>query len=489
MRLYDKPAHVLHDMLVNKEITSVELTQDVLSRIDEVEGDVEAYLTITRAEALAQAEAVDKKIAAGEKISFLEGIPGAIKDNICTKGVKTTCASKILEHFVPPYDATVMTKIKEENPVILGKVNMDEFAMGGSTENSAYHVTHNPWNLDCVPGGSSGGSAAAVAAGTAIWALGSDTGGSIRQPASFCGVVGMKPTYGRVSRYGLVAYASSLDQIGPLTRDVTDCAHLLNIIAGHDEMDYTSSAAEVPDYTKALVEDVKGLKIGLPKEYFVEGMDPEVEQAVRTAIKKYEELGAEVVEISLPHTEYAISTYYLIAPAEAATNLERYDGVSYGERVDGEDLVQMMTNTRDEKFGEEVKRRIMIGNYALSAGYYDAYYLKALKVRTLVQQDYTEAFKKVDVIMAPTAPTPAFKIGEMIADPLQMYLQDVCTVPLNLAGLPGISIPCGKSSKGLPIGLQIIGKPLAEETLIRTAYTYEQSQDYHKQMPELGGNH
>lgn len=489
MRLYDKPAHVLHDMLVNKEITSVELTQDVLSRIDEVEGDVEAYLTITRAEALAQAEAVDKKIAAGEEISFLEGIPGAIKDNICTKGVKTTCASKILEHFVPPYDATVMTKIKEENPVILGKVNMDEFAMGGSTENSAYHVTHNPWNLDCVPGGSSGGSAAAVAAGTAIWALGSDTGGSIRQPASFCGVVGMKPTYGRVSRYGLVAYASSLDQIGPLTRDVTDCAHLLNIIAGHDEMDSTSSAAEVPDYTKSLVEDVKGLKIGLPKEYFVEGMDPEVEQAVRTAIKKYEELGAEVVEISLPHTEYAISTYYLIAPAEAATNLERYDGVSYGERVDGEDLVQMMTNTRDEKFGEEVKRRIMIGNYALSAGYYDAYYLKALKVRTLVQQDYTEAFKKVDVIMAPTAPTPAFKIGEMIADPLQMYLQDVCTVPLNLAGLPGISIPCGKSSKGLPIGLQIIGKPLAEETLIRTAYTYEQSQDYHKQMPELGGNH
>ncbi len=489
MRLYDKPAHVLHDMLVNKEITSVELTQDVLSRIDEVEGDVEAYLTITRAEALAQAEAVDKKIAAGEKISFLEGIPGAIKDNICTKGVKTTCASKILEYFVPPYDATVMTKIKAENPVILGKVNMDEFAMGGSTENSAYHVTHNPWNLDCVPGGSSGGSAAAVAAGTAIWALGSDTGGSIRQPASFCGVVGMKPTYGRVSRYGLVAYASSLDQIGPLTRDVTDCAHLLNIIAGHDEMDSTSSAAEVPDYTKSLVEDVKGLKIGLPKEYFVEGMDPEVEQAVRTAIKKYEELGAEVVEISLPHTEYAISTYYLIAPAEAATNLERYDGVSYGERVDGEDLVQMMTNTRDEKFGEEVKRRIMIGNYALSAGYYDAYYLKALKVRTLVQQDYTEAFKKVDVIMAPTAPTPAFKIGEMIADPLQMYLQDVCTVPLNLAGLPGISIPCGKSSKGLPIGLQIIGKPLAEETLIRTAYTYEQSQDYHKQMPELGGNH
>lgn len=488
MRLYEKPAHVLHDMLVNKEITSVELTQDVLQRIDEVEGDVEAYLTITREEALKQAAAVDEKIANGEEISFLEGIPGAIKDNICTKGVKTTCASKILEHFVPPYDATVMTKIKAENPVLLGKVNMDEFAMGGSTENSAYHVTHNPWNLNCVPGGSSGGSAAAVAAGTAIWALGSDTGGSIRQPASFCGVVGMKPTYGRVSRYGLVAYASSLDQIGPLTRDVTDCAHLLNIIAGHDEMDSTSSTADVSDYTKSLVEDVKGLKIGLPKEYFVKGMDPEVEQAVRAAIEKYKELGAEVVEISLPHTEYAISTYYLIAPAEAATNLERYDGVSYGERVDGEDLVQMMTNTRDEKFGEEVKRRIMIGNYALSAGYYDAYYLKALKVRTLVQQDYMEAFKKADVIMAPTAPTPAFKIGEMIADPLQMYLQDVCTVPLNLAGLPGISIPCGKSSKGLPIGLQIIGKALDEATLIRAAYTYEQSQDYHKEMADLGGN-
>ncbi|WP_303105353.1 Asp-tRNA(Asn)/Glu-tRNA(Gln) amidotransferase subunit GatA [uncultured Mitsuokella sp.] len=488
MRLYEKPAHVLHDMLVNKEITSVELTQDALQRIDEVEGDVEAYLTITREEALKQAAAVDERIANGEEISFLEGIPGAIKDNICTKGVKTTCASKILEHFVPPYDATVMTKIKAENPVLLGKVNMDEFAMGGSTENSAYHVTHNPWNLNCVPGGSSGGSAAAVAAGTAIWALGSDTGGSIRQPASFCGVVGMKPTYGRVSRYGLVAYASSLDQIGPLTRDVTDCAHLLNIIAGHDEMDSTSSTADVLDYTKSLVEDVKGLKIGLPKEYFVKGMDPEVEQAVRAAIEKYKELGAEVVEISLPHTEYAISTYYLIAPAEAATNLERYDGVSYGERVDGEDLVQMMTNTRDEKFGEEVKRRIMIGNYALSAGYYDAYYLKALKVRTLVQQDYMEAFKKVDVIMAPTAPTPAFKIGEMIADPLQMYLQDVCTVPLNLAGLPGISIPCGKSSKGLPIGLQIIGKALDEATLIRAAYTYEQSQDYYKEMADLGGN-
>lgn len=488
MRLYEKPAHVLHDMLVNKEITSVALTEDVLKRIDEVEGDVKAYLTITRDEALAQAKAVDEKIAKGETISFLEGIPGAIKDNICTKGIKTTCASKILEHFVPPYDATVMTKIKAQNPVILGKLNMDEFAMGGSTENSAYHPTCNPWNTDCVPGGSSGGSAASVAAGTSIWALGSDTGGSIRQPASFCGVVGMKPTYGRVSRYGLVAYASSLDQIGPLTRDVTDCANILNIICGHDEMDSTSSEAEVPDFTKALVEDVKGLKIGLPKEYFVDGMDPEVEKTVRAAIEKYKELGAEIVDISLPHTKYAISAYYLIAPAEAATNLQRYDGVSYGERVEGEDLVAMMTNTRTEKFGEEVKRRIVIGNYALSAGYYDAYYLKAMKVRTLVQQDYNKAFKKVDVIMAPTAPTPAFKIGEMISDPLQMYLQDACTVPLNLAGLPGMSIPCGYSSSGMPIGLQIIGKALDEETILRAAYTYEQSQNYHDEMAKLGGN-
>lgn len=381
-----------------------------------------------------------------------------------------------------------MTKIKAQNPVILGKANMDEFAMGGSTENSAYHPTCNPWNTDCVPGGSSGGSAASVAAGTSIWALGSDTGGSIRQPASFCGVVGMKPTYGRVSRYGLVAYASSLDQIGPLARDVTDCANILNIICGHDEMDSTSSEAEVPDFTKALVEDVKGLKIGLPKEYFVDGMDPEVEKTVRAAIEKYKELGAEIVDISLPHTKYAISAYYLIAPAEAATNLQRYDGVSYGERVEGEDLVAMMTNTRTEKFGEEVKRRIVIGNYALSAGYYDAYYLKAMKVRTLVQQDYNKAFKKVDVIMAPTAPTPAFKIGEMISDPLQMYLQDACTVPLNLAGLPGMSIPCGYSSSGMPIGLQIIGKALDEETILRAAYTYEQSQNYHDEMAKLGGN-
>lgn len=489
MRYFDQPAHVLHDMLKQKEISAVELTQDVLKRIDEVEGSVGAYLTLTKEAALEQAGKVDEKLAKGEEIPFLAGIPGAIKDNICTKGIKTTCASKILEHFIPPYDATVMTKLKAESPVLLGKTNLDEFAMGGSTENSAYHVTRNPWNTDDVPGGSSGGSAAAVAAGTAIWALGSDTGGSIRQPASFCGVVGLKPTYGRVSRYGLVAYASSLDQIGPLTRDVADAAHLLNVISGHDDMDATSSATAVPDFTASLREDVKGLKIGLPKEYFTKGMDPEVERAVRAAIETYRSLGAEVIGISLPHTEYAISTYYLIAPAEAATNLQRYDGVSYGERVEGSDLVEMMTNTRTEKFGEEVKRRIMIGNYALSAGYYDAYYLKALKVRTLIQQDYTEAFSRVDVIMCPTAPTTAYPIGSMISDPLRMYLQDICTVPLNLAGLPGISIPCGRSSQGMPIGLQIIGKALDEETILRAAYTYEQSQDYHKEMAPLGGKH
>ena len=488
MKLFEQPAHVLHDMLVNKEITSLELTQAVLARIDEVEGDVQAYLTITREEALAQAKAVDEKIAKGEEIAFLEGIPGAIKDNICTKGIKTTCASKILQKFVPPYDATVMQKLEAQNPVVLGKTNLDEFAMGGSTENSAYHPTCNPWNTDCVPGGSSGGSAAAVAAGTAVWALGSDTGGSIRQPASFCGVVGMKPTYGRVSRYGLVAYASSLDQIGPITKDVTDCAHILNIIAGRDEMDSTSLDVQVPDFTKALVQDVKGLKIGLPKEYFVKGMDPEVEAAVKNGVKELEKLGAEVVEISLPNTDYAISTYYLIAPAEAATNLARYDGVSYGERAeDASDLVEMMTKTRTQYLGEEVKRRIMIGNYALSAGYYDAYYLKALKVRRLVKEDYDKAFKDVDVIVCPAAPSVAYKIGEKIANPLEMYLQDACTVPLNLAGLPGISVPCGYNKDKMPIGMQIIGKALDEETILRVAYTYEQSQSYHEDRAQLGG--
>lgn len=479
MSLYKENAHTLHAMLTEKKISAQELAEDVFARIDDTEEKIGAYLSLNRENALKQAKATDEKIARGEKIAVLEGIPCAIKDNICTKGIKTTCASKILENFVPPYDATAAKKLFAENPVLLGKTNMDEFAMGGSTENSAFKKTRNPHDTERVPGGSSGGSAAAVASGEAVFALGSDTGGSIRQPASFCGVVGLKPTYGRVSRYGLVAYASSLDQIGPVTRDVTDAAHVLNAIAGHDEMDSTSSKTNVPDFTKALVADVKNLKIGVPKEYFAKGLDADVEKSVRAAIKKFEELGAHAEEISLPHTEYAIAAYYLIAPAEAATNLERYDGVSYGERIDGEDVPSMMINTRSKLFGAEVKRRIIIGNYALSAGYYDAYYLKALKVRTLVQKDYTEALKKVDVIMTPTAPTPAYKIGELAGDPLAMYLQDVCTVPLNLAGLPGISVPCGKSENGMPIGLQIIGRALDEATLLRAAFAYEQTQNFH----------
>ena len=474
MNLNEKTAHELHEMLTAKKISAVELTEEVFKKIAESEDKIGAFVTLTKDEAIKSAKVVDEKISHGEDISILAGIPCAIKDNICTKGIKTTCASKILENFVPPYNATVMNKLNAIDPVVVGKTNMDEFAMGGSTENSGFHVTHNPHDLERVPGGSSGGSAAAVASNETIYALGSDTGGSIRQPASFCGVVGLKPTYGRVSRYGLVAYASSLDQIGPITKDVTDCAHVLNVISGHDEMDSTSSTAEVPDFTKSLIADVKNLKIGLPKEYFIDGMDNEVENAVRNAAKTFEKLGATLKEISLPHTDVAVSTYYLIAPAEAATNLERYDGVSYGARVDGVDVVEMMKNTRSEKFGEEVKRRIMIGNYALSAGYYDAYYLKALKVRTLIQKDFIEAFKDVDIILAPTAPTAAYKIGEMISDPLKMYLQDICTVPLNLAGLPGISIPCGFTSNKLPIGFQLIGKALDEATIIQAAYTYEQ---------------
>ena len=484
MNLYEMTAHELHELLTAKKISATELAKNIYARIDARDSEIGAYLELTRTQALETAAAVDAKISRGETIAPLEGIPCAIKDNICTKGVRTTCASKILENFVPPYDATVITKLRAQNPVILGKLNMDEFAMGGSTENSAYHPTKNPWDTARVPGGSSGGSAAAVASGEAIFTLGSDTGGSIRQPASFCGVVGMKPTYGRVSRYGLVAFASSLDQIGPLTRDVTDCANVLNAICGLDEMDSTSTAAPVPDFTKSLVADVKGLKIGLPKEYFVAGLDKEVESAVISATEIFEKLGAKIVEISLPHTEFAISTYYIIAPAEAATNLERYDGVSYGARVDGVDVVEMMTNTRTEKFGEEVKRRIMIGNYALSAGYYDAYYLKALKVRTLIQRDFTDAFENVDVVLTPTTPNPAFKIGEMTDSPLKMYLQDICTVPTNLAGLPGISVPCGFTKEYLPVAFQLIGKALDEETILRAAFTFEQNQKSGNKIPK-----
>ena len=484
MELFKYTASQLHDKLVSKEVSAVELTKNVLARVDAVEKDVKSYITQTRVNAIAQAEAVDAKIKQGQAISILAGIPGALKDNICTKGTTTTCGSQILAEFVPPYHATVVEKLMAEDTVIIGKANMDEFAMGGSTENSGFFTTHNPWDLTTVPGGSSGGSAAAVAAGQAIWALGSDTGGSIRQPAAYCGLVGMKPTYGRVSRYGLVAYASSLDQIGPITRDVTDCAHVLNIICGHDAKDSTSINTIVPDYTKSLINNVKGLKIGIPREYFVSGMDPEVEKAINKAIEQLVALGAEYKEISMPHTEYALSAYYMIAPAEASSNLARYDGVSFGKRVEGTDIIDMYKKTRSAFLGAEVKRRIMLGTYALSAGYHDAYYLKALKVRTLVRQDFDKAFENVDVIITPTAPTTAFKIGEKANDPLAMYLQDICTIPVNLAGVPAVSIPCGFSA-GLPIGLQIIAKPLGEETLIRAAYTFEQNNDYHKGFATL----
>ncbi|MHC1745625.1 MAG: Asp-tRNA(Asn)/Glu-tRNA(Gln) amidotransferase subunit GatA [Negativicutes bacterium] len=485
MELFKLTAHELHQKLVNKEVSSVEITQSVLGRIDEVEGKVQSYVNQTRELALAKARQVDEKIKKGEPISPLAGIPGAIKDNMCTKGIKTTCSSKILENFVAPYDATVIEKLTEQDMVLMGKTNLDEFAMGGSTENSGFFTSHNPWDLDRVPGGSSGGSAAAVAAGEAIWSLGSDTGGSIRQPAAYCGTVGMKPTYGRVSRYGLVAFASSLDQIGPIVRDVTDCALVMNAICGYDKKDSTSINAPVPDYTQSLRVDVKGLKIGLPKEYFVRGMNLEVEKAVQKAVDQLVALGAEYQEVSMPHTEYGLSAYYLIAPAEASSNLARYDGVGYGMREEGDDIIAMYKKTRSKGFGAEVQRRIMLGTYALSSGYYDAYYMKALKVRTLVKRDFDRAFEKVDVLITPTAPSPAFKIGAMANDPLAMYMQDVCTIPVNLAGVPGISLPCGFVD-GMPIGLQIIGKPLAEDTLLRAAYTYEQQNDYHKRFAPLG---
>lgn len=485
MSLYQQTIQELHSKLQRREISATELTQAVLARVGAVEPQVNAYITTTPEAALAVAGRVDAKLAAGETISPLAGIPGAIKDNICTQGTRTTCASQILKNFIPPYNATVAEKLQAQDAVMVGKANMDEFAMGGSTENSGFFATHNPWDLSTVPGGSSGGSVAAVAAGEAIWALGSDTGGSIRQPAAYCGLVGLKPTYGRVSRYGLVAYASSLDQIGPITRDVTDSALVLNAISGYDAKDSTSINAEAPDYTQALVADVKGLKVGLPKEYFGAGIAPEVKEAVERAIRQYESMGAEVREVSLPHTEYALSAYYLIAPAEASSNLARYDGVGFGHRAVGQDIIDMYKKTRSEAFGAEVKRRIMLGTYALSSGYYDAYYLKALKVRTLVKQDFDRAFEQVDVLVTPTAPTTAFPIGAKSSDPLAMYLQDICTIPINLAGIPAVSIPCGFAG-GMPIGMQIIGRPLGEATILQAAYAFEQAHDYHKQFAPLG---
>lgn len=487
MDLYKSTAHELHDKLVNKEISSVELTNALYERIDAVEDQVKAYVTLDKENALAQAAKVDAMIAAGEKIAPLAGIPGAIKDNICTKGLLTTCSSKMLSNVVPIYDAHVITKLRAEDTIFLGKTNMDEFAMGSTTESSYFQVTRNPWNLDRVPGGSSGGSAAAIAAGEAIWALGSDTGGSIRQPASFNGCVGIKPTYGRVSRYGCVAFASSLDQIGPITRDVTDAATVLNTICGKDKHDSTSLPVDVPDFTKALRADVKGLRIGLPKEYYGEGLDPKVHAELKKAIAQYEAMGAEIVEISLPHTEYAVITYYIIAPAEASANLARYDGVRYGFRAaNATSAPEMTTLSRTEGFGDEVKRRIMLGTYVLSSGYYDAYYKKAMQVRTLIRRDFDAAFEQCDVILAPTSPVVAYPIdGKM--DPLSIYLLDVYTIPVNMAGLPGISVPAGFAD-GMPVGMQLIGKPLDEETVLRAAYTFEQANEYHKVLATLGGN-
>ncbi len=486
---YELTAHELHEKLKEREITAVELTESIFERIEDVETSIKGYLTLTKEIALEQASAADTGFQNGNDMPPLAGIPIAIKDVICTKDVRTTCASKILSNFVPPYDATVMTKLQEQGAVMIGKTNMDEFAMGSSTENSAFQITHNPWDLETIPGGSSGGSAAVVSADTAICSLGSDTGGSIRQPAALCGVVGMKPTYGRVSRYGLVAFASSLDQIGPFTKDITDCALILSAICGKDDLDSTSVDVPVPDFTKCLINDVNGLRIGVPKEYFAEGLDAEVGERVHESIAEFEKLGATVQEVSLPHTDYAIATYYIIAPAEASANLARYDGVRYGYRTEEPaDLISMYKKTRSEGFGQEVKRRIMLGTFALSAGYQDAYYRKAQKVRTLIKSDFDAAFEKVDVIATPTSPTTAFKIGERTADPLQMYLCDVMTTPASHAGLPGISVPCGFVNSGLPVGLQLLTAPFAEETLLRAAYTFEQNTDHHLRKPEITKN-
>lgn len=475
MNITELTVHELKEKLEKKELTSYEITKAYIERIEEKEKDVQAFVTTLEKDALEKAEEIDKKIASGEIVEKLAGIPIGIKDNICTKGVKTTCSSKMLENFVAPYDATVMEKINSENLINLGKLNMDEFAMGGSTEHSYFHITRNPWNLNKVPGGSSGGSAAAVAAGMVPWALGTDTGGSIREPASFCGVVGLKPTYGLVSRYGVVAFASSLDQVGPITKDVTDSAMLLNIITGKDKMDSTSVERPKVDYTKALKNDVKGLKIAVPKELFAEGINEEVKESLEKAIETYKKLGAEISEVSLNIAEYALASYYIIACAEASSNLGRFDGVRYGHRAkEFNNLKELYRNSRTEGFGPEVKRRIILGTYVLSSGYYDAYYKKAQQVRTLVMNKFKSVFDNYDVILTPTSPTVAFDIGSKINDPLAMYLADICTVSVNIAGLPGISIPCGVDKEGMPIGMQLIGNRFTEETLLNAAYTFEQ---------------
>lgn len=485
MELYQQTLHDLHQQLKARQVSSVELTKAFLQRIEATEPAINAFITVIPEQAMVAAEAADQRIGAGQ-CDLLTGIPLALKDIFLTDGVRTTCASKILENFIAPYDATAWSKMKAQGAVLLGKLNQDEFAMGSSCENSIFGVTHNPWNHYHIPGGSSGGSAAAVAAQQAVATLGTDTGGSIRQPASHCGCVGLKPTYGRVSRYGVIAYASSLDQVGPMTRDVTDAALLLGAIAGHDPKDSTSVDCPVPDYAATLQQGIQGLKIGLPKEYFIDGLDPDVQQAMDQAIAVYRALGAEFVEVSLPHTTYAVATYYLIATAEASSNLARYEGVRFGHRAaETSGLIDLMMQSRAQGFGAEVKRRIMLGTYALSSGYYDAYYLKAQKVRTLIQQDFTRAFGQVDLLLTPVAPTPAFRIGEKTADPLQMYLSDIFTIPVNLAGICGISIPAGISSAGLPIGLQLLGRPFGEETVLRGAYAFEQATDWHTRKAAL----
>ena len=475
MNITELTVHELQDKLSKKEITSTQIVEAYQKRIEEKEDDVQAFVTTLPKEAVEEAKEIDEKITKNEISGNFAGIPIGIKDNMCTKGIKTTCSSKMLENFVAPYDATVIEKLKDENMIIMGKLNMDEFAMGGSTEYSYFKKTKNPWNLNKVPGGSSGGSAAAVAAGMVPWALGSDTGGSIRQPASLCGVVGLKPTYGLVSRYGLVAFASSLDQIGPITKDVYDSCLLLNLIAGHDEKDTTSADIEKKDYTKALKNDVKGLKIGVPKEFFGEGINSEVKECLEKAIETYKELGAQIEEFSLDIAQYSLATYYIIACAEASSNLGRFDGIRYGYRAKNvKSLKELYRKSRSEGFGAEVKRRIILGTYVLSSGYYDAYYKKAQQVRTLVMKEFNDAFEKYDVILTPTSPTVAFDIGSKTTNPLEMYLSDICTVSVNIAGLPGISIPCGVDSQGMPVGMQLIGNKFCEETILNAAYTFEQ---------------
>ncbi|MGA9525157.1 MAG: Asp-tRNA(Asn)/Glu-tRNA(Gln) amidotransferase subunit GatA [Myxococcaceae bacterium] len=486
MELTDLTLLELSHRLGSGEVSSVEVTKHCLDRIGRLDGKVHAFLRIDEAGALAAAEASDRRRREGNPAGPLDGVPIAVKDIFCTEGVETTCGSRILKGFVPPYDATTVSLLKAAGLPILGKLNQDEFAMGSSNENSAYGPTYNPWDLARTPGGSSGGSAAAVAARECFGALGTDTGGSIRQPAAFTNTVGLKPTYGRVSRYGVIAYASSLDQVGPMARTVGDVAALLKVIARHDPRDATSATVDAPDYHADLEAGVAGMRIGVPREYFVEGMDPEVRASVEAAAKTYERLGAQLLEVSLPHTRHALATYYIVAPAEASANLARYDGVRYGHRTEHpKGLRELYAQSRAEGFGPEVKRRIMLGTYALSAGYYDAYYLKAQKVRTLIRQDFTRAFEQVDVLLSPTSPVPPFKLGEKVDDPLAMYLMDVLTIPVNLAGLPGISLPCGFTSSGLPIGLQLIGRAFDEARLLRIARAFEREHDLFLRSPDL----